>query len=45
MPTIASIKDEVSTNKLGLLKAGLISLGLAVTGIKFIKWAKKEIEE
>ena len=44
MPTVASIKDEISNSKVGIVKAALLSVGLAVTGVKFIKWAKKELE-
>lgn len=44
MPTIASVSDDVSKNKASIVKAALLSAVLAVTGVKFIKWAKNEIE-
>ena len=44
MPTVASIKEDISNNKKDIIKGALLSVALAVSGVKFIKWAKKEIE-
>ena len=44
MPSVSSISDDVSKNKTSIAKAAVLGSLLAITGVKFFKWAKKEIK-
>ena len=45
MVSVASIKDNLVNNKKSLVVGAITGLGLLVGSVKFVKWAKKEIEE
>ena len=43
MPTVSSIKDEVSKNKVDIAKGVLLGIIGAFGVVKFAKWTKKEM--